>query len=155
MSSEEDGGKALAVSQFQQCCEKALKAVMLLEAGRNLYGQVVKPTHKIWTVDLMDSRLTKIRRKVRKTIVIEVEKTELILGKLENYAPRMSWSHENTEYPWVDMAGNVYLPAEYFKSRAGEVLNFGIFSRSLLKRIKAHYNPKFNNAWTTVEQIKT
>ena len=150
-----DGRRALAVSQIQQCCEKALKAVLLVEAGRVLYGQTVKPSHRIWSEDLKDSRLTHVRRKLEKALIRQEEKVEFdsYLVKLESYAPRMAWRHENTEYPWVDTAGKINSPVEYFEKREVEVFNIANFSRSLLKKIKIAYHPQFADVWNEVEEI--
>src|SRR5437868_5768746 len=40
---------AMALAQLQQCCEKALKAWIILEKGRQRYSRF---SHRVWNFDL-------------------------------------------------------------------------------------------------------
>jgi hypothetical protein len=140
---------AAAVAQFQQSCEKALKAVVIKEAGRQLY-QTVKLSHTVWARELQHHRLKDVKKTVASLFEAKSKQRSLDIGtseELENFAPTGDWEHENTEYPWVTKVGDVATPMDWFESRQFKVVQFSVFTGALLKRIKHEFAPFFDSAW--------
>ncbi len=121
---ESSFGEALAIAQFSQAVEKALKAYVLLEVEQGTY---VQSTHRVWSVDLQsdalnrkariwtthfrDGELRKLRTRMQNQL--GGPKSTAIIEKLEALTPERDWSRPNSEYPWID-GGTVVCPAEYF-----------------------------------------
>lgn len=138
--------EALAMTQFQQACEKALKAFILLVVGRRVYGRKVKVTHWVWGVDLGDSRLKEPR-----TMLERLLPDVSALEKLEELVPSRSWEKPNTEYPWVDRHAQVCVPAEYF-ARAPECVKTA--GRTAWAVVKANgAAARFSKTWKAISIV--
>lgn len=145
------GVQALALAQAQQACEKSLKAFVLAEVGRTLYGEEIRPTHWVWSKDLQDGRLTLVRQKLQGLFgVAGPGGTVHGLSALESFAPRMSWEAPSSEYPWVDRDGEVRVPATYFEDHEIEVAKFIKLTRTVI-RVLAKQNVHFGKIWGAVK----
>jgi len=147
LGSDMEGAFALSLAQFQQSCEKALKAVVLAEAGRVIYGRDVKVTHSVWSVDLADSRLRGPREKVKGFL----DSPQLHgVAALEQLVPRKSWESENAEYPWVDASGMLFSPAQFWTST--RVAKFGKLARAVVKAVARAYPREFGKLRSNVKE---
>jgi hypothetical protein len=136
---------AVALSQFQQSCEKALKALVLEVCGRDLYGAKVRPSHWVWSVDLRDGRLKKPREVVRQ-LLDGLPEGEAKLQQLEALAPKMSWEDPNPEYPWVDAQGLVCVPGSHFAKELSRFQDLTKFARQLVVLV-AQRQPRWQKLW--------
>ena len=145
---KERNAKALSVAQFQQACEKAVKAFVLYRVGRRRYGDEIRPSHAAWSLDLCDGRLTTVRQEIQSAFDgWDLDELE----KLERLAPQMGWTNPNPEYPWVG-ENSVFSPARYFETREMEIAAYARVARRIL-RILASKAASFDKAWKTVGEL--
>ena len=140
---------ALVAAQFQQCAEKSMKAMVILENKKKLDrdDDVIK-THTVWKDKIgHDSGLRGIRKRLLDAIHPYKEKDII---ELEAMAPHGSTDELNTEYPW-EQNGVIWAPAAFFVDKEKRVQDFLSIAKTIWENA-SNFSPKLEKVRVAVDE---
>lgn len=133
----------VAIAQFQQCAEKSMKAMVLIElAKRSERTKDLVVTHTVWR-DYISTNEDFRGIKNRLLKALNVDSGDALL-ELENLAPIAEACSVNTEYPWTSF-GRIEIPASYFNGK-NELANDALRVARTVLQAASDYNSRLSKA---------